>query len=181
MPSRVVMSSVLALAVVGAALGLAAARPDVPLPRKLSDIRYRDDRACWKVTGAAGCNVHGCWKNGGGCNVFGCWDGPAGMCNVHGCSDTGACTVDGCPGGRVRARTVCVDVDDLPDVLGYDPDGPGGCNADGCWKAGGGCNVHGCWSHLGGCNVHGCWNSPIGACNVHGCSDRGTCTVHGCP
>jgi hypothetical protein len=174
-------SVVIVFALCAALVGFAVARPDVPMPRKLADVRFHDGRACWKVSGAAGCNVHGCWKNGGGCNVHGCWDGPRGSCNVHGCSDTGTCTVDGCPGGRVRARTVCVAEDELPDVLGYDPDGPGGCNVHGCWDAGGGCNVHGCWTHLGGCNVHGCWNSPLGACNVHGCSDRGACSVHGCP
>ena len=162
-------SVVIVFALCAALVGFAVARPDVPMPRKLADVRFHDGRACWKVSGAAGCNVHGCW------------DGPRGSCNVHGCSDTGTCTVDGCPGGRVRTRTVCVAEDELPDVLGYDPDGPGGCNVHGCWDAGGGCNVHGCWTHLGGCNVHGCWNSPLGACNVHGCSERGACSVHGCP
>ena len=103
------MRSVVVLALCAALVGLAAARPDVPLPRALKDVRFHDGQACWKVTGAAGCNVHGCWKNGGGCNVHGCWshlggcnvhgcwNSPVGACNVHGCSDRGVCSVHGCP------------------------------------------------------------------------------------
>ncbi|MEZ4402609.1 MAG: hypothetical protein R3B06_21475 [Kofleriaceae bacterium] len=181
MTARHALPFALVLGLLGLGLGLASARPGTPLPRSLKDIRYVDGDACWVAPRAAGCNVYGCFKNGGGCNVHGCWSGPRGSCNVYGCTDVGECNVHGCPTGRVRPQRVCVAEADLPDVLGYDPDGPGGCNVHGCWDAGGGCNVYGCWSHLGGCNVHGCWSSPIGACNVYGCSDRGTCTVHGCP
>lgn len=181
MRSRAVVVA-LALAVIATAVGLAVARPGgTPLPRSLRDVRFVDGEACWKVPTTAGCNVHGCWTNSGGCNVHGCWNGPRGSCNVHGCTDVGECNVHGCPSGKVRARSVCIAEDELPAVLGYDPDDAGGCNVHGCWEAGGGCNVHGCWKHLGGCNVHGCWNSPYGSCNVHGCSERGTCNVHGCP
>jgi hypothetical protein len=58
----------------------------------------------------AGCNVNGCWPDGGGCNVNGCWpDG--GGCNVNGCwPDGGGCNVNGCWGRG------------------------GGCNVNGCWE-----------------------------------------------
>ena len=100
-------SVVVVLALCAALVGLATARPDVPLPRALKDVRYHDGQACWKVTGAAGCNVHGCWKNGGGCNVHGCWDGPRGSCTVHGCwSHLGGCNVHGCWDSPLGACTV---------------------------------------------------------------------------
>ncbi|MBP8805888.1 MAG: hypothetical protein KBG48_04540 [Kofleriaceae bacterium] len=170
MSARLALPVLALLVALSAAAGVARARPKVPLPVTVDAIRYVEDRACWRAVGERGCNVHGCWKNDGGCNVHGCWDGPRGSCNVHGCSDLGTCTVHGCPRGKApRPRQVCVAIDELPTVLGFDP------------EAGGGCNVHGCWKAGGGCNVHGCWDGPRGSCNVHGCSDLGACSVHGCP
>lgn len=49
-----------------------------------------------------GCNMHGCWYNGGGCNMHGCWNSPIGSCTMHGCSEWGVCTMHGCPPGPPR-------------------------------------------------------------------------------
>ncbi|HTJ46105.1 MAG TPA: hypothetical protein VL463_28565 [Kofleriaceae bacterium] len=126
---------------------------------------FADDEAevCWEVPRDTGCNVYGCWSDGGGCNVYGCWNGPRGSCNVYGCTDAGECTVYGCPPPRrIRPQMVCGSEAQMPSDES-------------------GCNVYGCWSNGGGCNVYGCWSSPYGACNVYGCSELGECNVYGCP
>lgn len=136
---------------------------------------HEHDGKCGHVRDA-GCNVYGCWTDGGGCNVYGCWSSPEGSCNVYGCSDVGECNVYGCPPGDARSASL--------ECFKYGepiPRTPAGCNVYGCFDAGGGCNVYGCWADGGGCNVHGCWSSPVGSCNVHGCTEAGECSTYGCP
>jgi len=47
----------------------------------------------------SGCNMWGCWYNGGACNQWGCYNTSYGACNQWGCSNNGACNMHGCPPG----------------------------------------------------------------------------------
>src|SRR5687767_607135 len=76
----------------------------LPLPALA---RHEHDSRCGhERVRDAGCNVYGCWSNGGGCNVYGCWSSPEGECNVYGCSDIAPCNVYGCPDEEARPASL---------------------------------------------------------------------------
>lgn len=140
----------------------AAADPRPPLD---PDDVYPADRGlvCWEVPRANGCNLYGCWTDGGGCNLYGCWNGPAGSCTQYGCSDSGTCGLYGCPPAQPARPLIACSREDEVAVLDS------------------GCNQYGCWRNGGGCNLYGCWQSAYGSCNQYGCAEVGTCTLNGCP